>query len=68
MMRIEAIEQCDVMLPGKAHPASRRRALFPGQRYELPDDTDVAALVKAGMVRVLKDDTTEIAKGRGGAA
>lgn len=68
MMRIEAIEQCDITLPGKGHIASRKRALFPGQRYEVPDETDIAALVKAGKLRAAKGDAPAAAKGRGGAA
>lgn len=50
-MRIEVLKQCDVTLAGTGDPRTRKRALFLGQFYDLPDGTDVAALIKAGKVR-----------------
>ena len=56
-MRIEALTQCDVTLPGKG--PDRKRALFPGQIYTLPDDVSdvVARLAKDGKVRLLREGT-----------
>ncbi len=51
-MRIEVLKQCDVTLAGTGDPRARKRALFPGQSYDVPEGTDVAALVEAGKVRI----------------
>jgi hypothetical protein len=48
-MRIEVISQCD------AGP----RALFPGQRYDIPDDI-AAELVVAGKVREIEVTPREV--------
>jgi len=61
----EATRQCDVTLPGPGHPASRKRALFPGIVYELPDEA-VTGMLEAGTVRpVASADETHTAKRRG---
>ncbi|HNG02874.1 MAG TPA: hypothetical protein PLQ71_13375 [Nitrospira sp.] len=46
-MHVEALSQCDAKL------GTGTKALFPGQRYELPDEI-AAELVVAGKVRELK--------------
>lgn len=46
-MRVEALSQCDAKL------GTGTKALFPGQRYELPDEI-AAELVVAGKVREIK--------------
>lgn len=51
-MLYEATRQCDVTLPGKGHPAARKRALFPGIVYDLPEEC-VGGLLEAGTVRAV---------------
>ena len=56
-MKIEALTQCD------AGSGFQRKALFPGQRYELPDDV-AKALIDGGKVRVVAGVATVRATGR----
>lgn len=63
-MRIEVLKQCDVTLAGTGDPRTRKRALFLGQSYDLPDGTDVAALVREGKVRVKAEQAPRAARGR----
>lgn len=45
-MRVEAICQCDALIGGQ------RKALFPGQRYELPEEA-LKGLVMDQHIRVI---------------
>lgn len=47
-MRVEALKQCD------AGAGADRKALFPGQRYDLPDDI-AEGLKVAGLVREIRE-------------
>jgi hypothetical protein len=50
-MRVEAIRQCDATIGGQ------RKALFPGQRYDLPEEV---VLQLSGHVRVISDGTASV--------
>lgn len=52
-MQVEVLRACDIWLSG--HPVAGRKALFPGQRYELPDWAAdlVADLESRGSLRVI---------------
>lgn len=65
-MQLIAKKQGDVMLPG-----GTVKAVFPGQTYELPDDTDLADLfekaerpVEDKAVRPAEDKATPSPRGR----
>lgn len=45
-MRVQAIQQCDALVGG------RKRAMFPGQFYDVPD-SDAEQLVTAGLALVV---------------
>ena len=48
-MQIVALRQCDAVLPGPGDSVPRRRVLFLGQIYDLPEEV-AEALVDAGFV------------------
>lgn len=52
-MRVLVERQCDVIFAGRGPVDGRKRALFPGQVYDL-DTVAVKALIDSGHVRVLE--------------
>lgn len=53
-MLVECLAQCDVTIEGPEHPASRKRVLFPGIRYDYPESVLSGALL-TGKVRTIGD-------------
>lgn len=50
-MRVVVVRQCDVIMPGTGHPAARKRALFPGISYEVPEEL-ASELIASGHLAV----------------
>lgn len=58
-MLVECLVQTDVMLEGPGHRAFRTRALFVGQRYDLPEEA-VAQAIAAGRLRAVLADSPPV--------
>lgn len=50
-MEVVAARQCDVVMPGDGHVNARKRALFAGETYEIPECDELTELLASGAVR-----------------
>lgn len=51
-MLVEAIKQCDVIPDGDGPRAARKRAMFPGIRYDFPEEAVVSLIASGHVVAV----------------